>query len=86
MEKDSKNKQGKSNLKTLNNKGGCTVLEKPKISNTKKINEKEKEKSPNSKPTQTKFPGSGKILGGIDFEESKKTLDELADIYSGLGK
>ncbi len=63
MEKDSnKDKQGKSILKSLNNKGGCTVLEKPKISNTKKINEKEKEKSPNSKPNQTKFPGMVKFL------------------------
>lgn len=85
MEKDiSKDKQGKSILKSLNNKGGCTVLEKPKVSTIKKTNDKEK--TTGIKPTSTKFPGTGKTLGGSEFEESKKTLDELVDIYSGLGK
>ena len=84
MEKDnSKDKQGKSMLKSLNNKGGFTILEKPKATTTKKTNEKEKITS--VKPTSTKFPGAGKTLGS-EFEESKKSLDELVDIYSGLGK
>lgn len=83
MEKSSNKGNQKANVKTLGNKGG-TLLEKPKADVKK--NEKAKVTKPEVKSTEFKpFQGKGQLIGS-DFEQSKKSLDDLVDIYSSLGK